>query len=68
MLAIALAVTRATLISKKGSEKFNPALSERILDLASLYSYGYEVFEDEALFNKWMFRPNMALGGQAPMI
>jgi putative toxin-antitoxin system antitoxin component (TIGR02293 family) len=65
-LAIALAVTRATLINKKGTEKFNGALSERILDLASLYSYGYEVFEDEARFNQWMFRPNKALGGQAP--
>lgn len=65
-LAIALAVTRATLINKKGTEKFNAPLSERILDLASLYSYGYEVFEDEARFNQWMFRPNKALGGQAP--
>jgi len=65
-LALALAVTRATLINKKGSEKFNAPLSERILDLASLYSYGYEVFEDEARFNQWMFRPNRALGGQAP--
>ncbi|AXY78592.1 DUF2384 domain-containing protein [Paraflavitalea soli] len=65
-LALALAVTRATLINKKGTEKFNAPLSERILDLASLYSYGYEVFEDEARFNQWMFRPNKALGGQAP--
>lgn len=65
-LALALAVTRATLINKKGAEKFNAPLSERILDLASLYSYGYEVFEDEARFNQWMFRPNRALGGQAP--
>ncbi len=65
-LALALAVTRATLINKKGKEKFNAPLSERILDLASLYSYGYEVFEDEARFNQWMFRPNRALGGQAP--
>lgn len=65
-LAIALAVTRATLINKKGDEKFNTSLSERIIDLANIYSYGYEVFEDEARFNQWMLRPNMALGGQAP--
>ncbi|NII28584.1 DUF2384 domain-containing protein [Pseudoflavitalea sp. X16] len=65
-LAIALAVTRATLINKKGDEKFNTSLSERIIDLANLYSYGYEVFEDENRFNQWMFRPNSALGGQAP--
>lgn len=65
-LAVALSVTRATLINKKGEEKFNSTLSERIIDLAGLYSYGYEVFEDEARFNQWMFRPNRALGGQAP--
>lgn len=65
-LAAALAVTRATLINKKGDEKFNTSLSERIIDLANIYSYGYEVFEDESRFNQWMFRSNRALGGQAP--
>lgn len=65
-LAVALAVTRATLINKKGDEKFNTSLSERIIDLANIYSYGYEVFEDVTRFNQWMFRPNRALGGQSP--
>lgn len=65
-LANALSVTRATLINKKKQEKFNAALSERILSLADIYSYGYEVFEDEDRFNKWMFRPNQALGGKLP--
>ena len=65
-LASALSVTRATLINKKKQEKFNAALSERIISLADIYSYGYEVFEDEDRFNKWMFRPNKALGGKLP--
>ena len=65
-LANALSVTRATLINKKKQEKFNAALSERIISLADIYSYGYEVFEDEDRFNKWMFRPNQALGGKLP--
>ena len=65
-LAKALSVTRATLINKKGKEKFNPSLSERIVGLADIYSYGYEVFEDNERFNEWMFRPNKALGGQTP--
>jgi len=65
-LARALSVGRATLINKKGSQKFNPALSEKIVGLADLYSYGYEVFEDKDRFNQWMLRPNQALGGQAP--
>jgi putative toxin-antitoxin system antitoxin component (TIGR02293 family) len=65
-LAKALSVTRATLINKKGEEKFNPQLSERIVGLAEIYSYGYEVFDDPNRFNRWMQRPNQALNGQAP--
>jgi putative toxin-antitoxin system antitoxin component (TIGR02293 family) len=66
MLAKALSVTRATLINKKRSEKFNVNLSERILGMADLYSYGFEVFENEERFNHWMGQPNKALGGKAP--
>lgn len=65
-LANALSVARATLINKKGDDKFNQSLSERIVSLADIYSYGYEVFEDVARFNHWIFRPNQALGGQGP--
>ncbi len=65
-LAKALSVTRATLINKKKQQKFSTVLSERIMSLADIYSYGYEVFEDEDRFNQWMFRPNQALNGQAP--
>lgn len=65
-LAKALSVTRATLINKKGEETFNSTLGERIIGLADIYSYGYEVFEDSVLFNQWMFRANKALGGKAP--
>lgn len=65
-LADALSVTRATLINKKGSEKFNDQVSERIVSLADLYSFGYEIFEDHEHFNNWMFAPNQALGGRVP--
>ena len=65
-LAKLLSVTRATLINKPSSEKFNSALSERILGLADIYSYGYDVFEDEYKFNQWMFKQNRALGGKTP--
>lgn len=65
-LAKALSVTRATLINKKGKEKFGTALSERIIAIADIYSYGYEVFEDEVKFNRWISRPNRALGGIVP--
>ncbi len=65
-LAGALSVTRATLINKKGAEKFSDQISEKIVSLADLYSFGYEVFEDKDKFNKWMFVPSQALGGLAP--
>lgn len=65
-LAKILSVTRATLINKKGEERFNATVSEKILSLADIYSYGYEVFEDEKRFNHWVFSPNRALGGQEP--
>ncbi|MEO5649748.1 MAG: antitoxin Xre/MbcA/ParS toxin-binding domain-containing protein [Ginsengibacter sp.] len=66
MLAKALSVTRATLINKKRGQKFGAGLSEKIVGLADLYSYGFEIFEDEDRFNRWMAKPNKALGGQVP--
>lgn len=65
-LSKVLSVARATLINKKGNEKFDVSLSEKIVNVADIYSYGYEVFEDENRFNSWIFRSNKALGGQSP--
>jgi uncharacterized protein (DUF2384 family) len=47
-------------------DKFDMNLSEKIVSVADIYSYGYEVFEDESKFNAWIFRSNRSLGGQAP--
>lgn len=65
-LSALLSTTRATLINKKGTAHFSVALSERIVSIADVYSYGFEVFEDEAKFNEWVFKPNQALGGKQP--
>ena len=65
-LSALLSTNRATLINKKGKENFSTALSERIVSIAELYSYGFEVFEDEVKFNEWIVRPNKALGGKQP--
>jgi len=65
-LSKVLSVARATLINKKGTAKFDMVLSERIVGVADIYSYGYEVFEDENRFNEWIFRANQSLGGQSP--
>ena len=61
-----LQVARATLIAKKGSEKFPVMLSEKIMSVADIYSYGYNVFGSELEFNKWIFQPINALGGKSP--
>ena len=65
-LSKVLSVARATLINKKGNDKFDISLSEKIVSVADIYSYGFEVFEDENKFNDWIFRANKALGGQSP--
>jgi putative toxin-antitoxin system antitoxin component (TIGR02293 family) len=66
-LARLLNIAKATLHNKKGKEKFDIAISERIFHLADLYSYGYEVFDDRERFNKWMKQENRALGGVTPI-
>jgi putative toxin-antitoxin system antitoxin component (TIGR02293 family) len=65
-LADVLSAARTTLINKKGTERFSRDLSERILSLADIYSYGYKVFEEVAAFNEWIDTPNAALGGKKP--
>lgn len=65
-LSKALNVSRTTLVSKKGNEKFSHDVSDKILVLADIYSYGYNVFKDVETFNRWMFRENRALGGEIP--
>jgi putative toxin-antitoxin system antitoxin component (TIGR02293 family) len=62
-----LAVSRATLINKKGTEKFDAPTSERILLLADTLAYGQSVFEDRHRFNVWMKNNNKSLGDKAPI-
>ncbi len=65
-LAQGLSTARATLINIKGEDTFNFAVSEKIVGLEDIYSYGYEVFGDKERFNQWMFRQNAALGSYTP--
>jgi putative toxin-antitoxin system antitoxin component (TIGR02293 family) len=65
-LSRGLDISRATLLGIKGKTKFNAVLSEKIVGLADIYAYGYEVFGEKERFNTWMFRPNKAIGGVLP--
>jgi putative toxin-antitoxin system antitoxin component (TIGR02293 family) len=66
-LAKVLSVAKATLHNKKGKDKFDTSVSERLLQLADIYSYGYEVFESKETFNQWMKNGNTSLGGATPL-
>lgn len=66
-LAHILAVTKATLHNKKGNEKFNTVVSERLLLLAELYAYGIEVFGEKERFNRWLVSEIRALGFKRPI-
>jgi putative toxin-antitoxin system antitoxin component (TIGR02293 family) len=66
-LAKVLSVAKATLHNKKGRDKFDVSISERILLLADIYSYGYQVFEQKEGFNNWMKASNTALAGSSPL-
>ena len=62
-----LAVSRTTLIKKKGEDRFDQPTSERIMLLAELLSYGREVFESKERFNAWLKEPSSALSGKEPL-
>lgn len=67
VLSRILSVTKATLHNKKGKERFDAGISERILLLADIYSFGYTVFKEQEKFNRWMKMPNRALGNESPL-
>lgn len=66
-LAHILTVTKATLHNKKGNDTFNAVVSERLLMLADLYSYGIEVFGEKERFNRWLVSEIRALNFKRPV-
>ena len=62
-----LATSRSSLISKKGTAKFNQDTSERILLLQDVITYGREVFGDKDVLNEWLKTPSEALGNVTPL-
>jgi putative toxin-antitoxin system antitoxin component (TIGR02293 family) len=65
-LAQVLNVARATLINKKSPDRFNTDISDKIVVLADIFSFGLEVFEDKARFRHWLQSPLRALNGKSP--
>lgn len=50
----------------RSNKKLDRNYSVQLFELADLFLYGSEVFEDKANFFKWLELPNTALGGLEP--
>jgi putative toxin-antitoxin system antitoxin component (TIGR02293 family) len=55
-----------TLRRYTATQKLNPEQSERVIELAKLYSRGEEVFNNMEAFKDWMNSTVMALGSKKP--
>lgn len=66
-LSLILDTSRATLINKKGKQKFDQRVSERILLMADVIVYGRQVFGDNDNFNEWLKTPSQGLGNATPL-
>ena len=53
---------------KNKAIQLDPATSEKLLKLFSLYEKGIEVFGTIDGFNNWMLKPAFGLGGQVPEV
>jgi putative toxin-antitoxin system antitoxin component (TIGR02293 family) len=50
----------------RGNKKLERNYSVQIFELADLFLYGSEVFDNKSNFFKWLELPNIALGGLEP--
>ena len=51
----------------RSNKKLDKIYSIKLFEVAELFLYGYNVFENEENFHKWLKLPNTALGGMEPI-
>lgn len=56
----------SSISSMQKKSVYDKETSERIYELAKLYSLGYNVFDSEESFKRWLKSPSKALGGRRP--
>ena len=61
-----LPITLRTIQRRSSKQKFNPAVSEHIIQLVLLVGKGVEVFGALEKFTSWFDTPSKALGGRVP--
>ena len=62
-----IGITPRTIQRKAGPDHFKASISEKMLELADLYSFGYHVFGDKEKFQKWIESPIKSLDGFKPL-
>lgn len=62
-----LPVSQRTLQRYESSEKMSPAISDHVIQIASVLARAIEVFGDADNAADWLKESNMALGGDAPL-
>lgn len=62
-----LQIPQRTLLRRKKEDRLQPAESDRLYRLARVVAHAVEVFEDEEAAQRWLGKPNRALGGRTPL-
>ena len=65
--SLLLPVTKRTIEKAKASEKLRPDVSDRVLEIGTLYLEGIDLFGSKEAFNEWLNTYLMALGGKMPI-
>ncbi len=62
-----LPVSKRTIEKVKDQELLSPQVSDRVLQIATLYQQGIEVFGNTSTFKEWMNSSIIALGDKKPI-
>lgn len=66
-IAKLLTLSQRTFHRRKPEQLLDQVASERLLMLTKLADHGFDVFEDQGKFNRWLRRPLRILSNQAPL-
>lgn len=61
ILSAILGLHERSLYIKKNDDAFNKTVSDKIMSIAELFSYGYNIFKSQDHFHRWMHRKNRSL-------
>lgn len=62
-----LSVTNRALHLRKGMDKLNRNISDRLIAIVDIWSLGYDIFGDPIRFHAWLKTPSRNLGNVMPI-